>query len=258
MALLVLVVATAGGAFIGSFFKELGEHGAKATIEVLKSGPIGRLAASRISTLAYRIDIINKTSDVDDSEVKNVVRALQDQVQGDFAPVWGVSAELRFVPRGKQPEPNSWWLLIFDGPDQAEMFGYHDITPNGLPIGKVFTHAIRSAGFSWSAEASRELLSMLIDPRINLSVFVPSSNGESGTLWDYEIVSPCQDEKFGYKKDGVLVSDFVTPAWFEPWATRPSSRFDFRDQIAKPFEVLDGGYASIYDLKSKKQKVIRK
>jgi hypothetical protein len=256
--LLVAATSLAGGAFLESFFKELGEHEAKATVEVEESGPIGRLVPSRISPLSYRVDVINNTSEVDDSGVKSVVRALQDQVQNDFAPVWGVSAKFRFVPRGKAPDPDSWWLAILDDADQAGALGYHDERENGLPIAKVFVRTAGNVGFSWSVTASHELLEMLIDPRINLNVLVSPADGKPGTLWSYEVANPCENEKFAYKKDGVLVSDFVTPAWFDPNAKRPGSRFDFRDQIDKPFGLLEGGYAATYDLKSGQWKMITK
>ena len=48
----------------------------------------------------------------------------------------------------------------------------------------------------------------------------------------------------GHEIDGVLVSDFITPAWFEP--TR-ADRVDFKRRIAKPLELAAGGYISVLD-----------
>ena len=72
-----------------------------------------------------------------DAEIRPVVEALRKQVSNDFRPAWGVDAKLNFV--GNAPPPDgTWWLAILDDSDQAGALGYHDLTPDGLPIGKVF------------------------------------------------------------------------------------------------------------------------
>jgi hypothetical protein len=42
----------------------------------------------------------------------------------------------------------------------------------------------------------------------------------------------------------VLVSDFVTPAWFEPTC---ADRLDFKQHLSKELELASGGYISIFD-----------
>lgn len=44
--------------------------------------------------------------------------------------------------------------------------------------------------------------------------------------------------------DGVRVSDFVTPAWFEPTC---ADRLDFKKHVSKELELARGGYISILD-----------
>jgi hypothetical protein len=43
----------------------------------------------------------------------------------------------------------------------------------------------------------------------------------------------------------VVVSDFVTPAWFIPG--HPGPVFDRQKKCKSPGEILDGGYMSVYD-----------
>jgi hypothetical protein len=248
LAVFVLIIAVSVGAFLKSYFEKLGEHGATVTIQVLESGSIGRLAPSRITSLTYRVSVINNSTEVTDDEIKKVTAALQDQVHKDLAPIWGVDAELTAVPKGKQPEAHSWWLVFQDDSEYAGALGYHDLTPEGLPRGKVFLRTAKQTEASWSNIASHELLGMLVDPRINLTVWVQSS-ATSGTAWAYEIAAPCGGDKNAYNKGDVLVSDFVTPAWFDPSAKVSSSRFDFLGKIQKPFELLPGGYAAYYEVK---------
>jgi hypothetical protein len=249
LTLLVLVVGISLGAFLKSYFEKLGEHGAAVTIQVLESGSIGRLAPSRITALSYRISVLNHSSEATDGEVKEVTAALQDQVHRDLAPIWGVDAVLTAVPKGGSPDPNSWWLVFLDDTDQLSMLGYHDRTPEGLPRGKVFVRTAKQANVAWSNTASHELLAMLVDPRINLAVWVQSSE-TSATAWAYEITAPCGGDENAYKKGNVLVSDFVTPAWFDPSAPVANSRFDFLGKISKPFTLLNGGWAGYYEIKS--------
>lgn len=259
LALFVLVIGVSVGAFLKSYFEKLGEHGATVTIQVLESGSIGRLAPSRITALSYRVSVINSSTEATDEEIKKVTAALQDQVHKDLAPIWGVDGELTAVPKGKQPDAHSWWLVFLDESDQKYALGYHDLTPDGLPIGKIFVRTAKKSGVSWSNTASHELLGMLVDPRINLTVWVPSSE-TSGTAWAYEITAPCGGDENTYKKGDVLVSDFVTPAWFDPSAQPLKSRFDFMGKIHKPFELLPGGWAAYYEVKSGsgwKQKIMR-
>jgi hypothetical protein len=249
MALFVLVIAVSLGAFLKSYFGKLGEHGATVTIEVLESGSIGRLAPSRITALSYRVSVINNSTEATEEEIKKVTAALQDQVHNDLAPIWGVDAELRVVPKGKQPDAHSWWLVFLDDADQFGVLGYHDLTPEGLPRGKVFVRTAKQGKYSWSNTASHQLLGMLVDPRLNLTVWVPSSE-TSGTAWAYEIAHPCGGDENTYKKGDVLVSDFVTPAWFDASAQPSKSRFDFMGKIRKPFELLPGGWTTYYEVTS--------
>src|SRR5277367_5245119 len=165
-------------------------------------------------TTASKISIFNASTVLTDNEIRPVVNALQQQVTNDFRPAWGIDAELTFVPTGSTPPIGTWWLTILDDSDQAGALGYHDLTPDGLPLGKIFAASDLKAGTSWSVTASHELLEMLADPNINLTVFVQEAN-TTGTLYAYEVCDACEDDSFSYPINSVQVSDFVYPAWFE-------------------------------------------
>lgn len=192
-----------------------------------------------------RIAVINASTVVADKDVQAALPALQTQVTRDFAPAWGIDATLRFVPKKSKPAPGEWWLSILDDSDQAGALGYHDLTPQGLPLSKVFAKTDQHYGESWTVTTSHELLEMLGDPNINLTVF--EENGKGGRLYAYEVCDACEDEKFGYKIDGVLVSDFVFPAWFESFR-KTGTQFDHMKKIKKPLQLLAGGYIGIYDV----------
>jgi len=191
------------------------------------------------------IAIINECSVLTDDQIIPVVAALQIQVSRDFLPAWGIDAKLTFVPKGQNPPADAWWIAILDNSDQAGALGYHDLTDQGLPIGKVFAATTMQYDGKWTVAASHELLEMLGDPDINLTVFV--EQGRGGVLYAYENCDAVEDDSLGYDINGVTVSDFVFPSWFETFRT--IGPFDFCNKVDKPLQLLAGGYIGAYDIR---------
>jgi hypothetical protein len=196
-----------------------------------------------------QISVINESTVISDTDVAPVVSALQKQVTNDFRPLWGTDAELTIVAKGAQPVTGTWWLVILDDSDQANALGYHDLTSEGLPIGKVFAASDLKAGTSWTVTASHELLEMLADPNINLTVFVENTN-TTGVLYAYEVCDACEDDSLGYQIDNVLLSDFVYPTWFESFHAEGSTQFDRMNKMQNPFQLLAGGYIGVFNVTS--------
>ena len=198
-------------------------------------------------TPTIQMSVINESTVLADADVVPVVAALQKQVTNDFRPVWATDAELTIVPKGEQPATGSWWLVLLDDSDQANALGYHDLTTEGLPIGKVFAASDLKAGTSWTVTASHELLEMLADPNINLTVFVQNSDA-MGVLYAYEICDACEDDSLGYQIDNIQLSDFVYPAWFENFRIEGSTQFDRMNKIQTPFQLLVNGYIGTFNV----------
>ena len=193
-----------------------------------------------------KISIVNHCTVLTDAQVHPVVDALQVQVHRDYAPAWGIDADLMFVPKGQTPDVSTWWLVLFDDSDQAGALGYHELTPAGLPIGKVFAKTDIDNNLSWSVTASHELLEMLSDPDINLTTFVQTSNA-AGFLYAYENCDAVEDDSFGYDINGVKMSDFVLPCYFQ--RSMPSTKWDFCGHLKGPVpEMLSGGYLSQFSV----------
>jgi hypothetical protein len=102
----------------------------------------------------------------------------------------------------------------------------------------VFVKTTLAAGEKVSATASHELAEMLLDPAANLWAQHPN-----GSIWAYEVADACEEEMF--EIDGIPMSDFVTPAYFEGFRSPGSARFDYLKLIKRPFQILHGGYAII-------------
>lgn len=191
------------------------------------------------------IDIINATTVLTDQEAEAVIAPLQRQLGRDYATVWGIYGKLHFVPKGAQPDPKHWWVVLLDHADMAGALGYHDVTQLGLPLGKVFVKTTMKYGGKWTVTLSHEVLEMLGDPDINLTVF----DQRGHKLWAYEVCDACEADQFGYDIDGVTVSDFVYPTYFELFQKPGAVQFDYLGKITKPLELLPGGYMSYYDLR---------
>ena len=188
-----------------------------------------------------RISVLNESTVVDDTTVRAMLPALETQWNRDVLRVWGVErAAFGHVPRNRAPRRGSWWLVFLDDSDQAQALAYHDLTDEGLPISKVFVRTILADHASLSVGASHELCEMAVDPWLNSAYQDPN-----GAFWAGEVCDPVEDDRYGYRIDRTLVSDFVTPDWFAHAHSSPE--VDFKRRGAKAFEVLPGGYAQHFE-----------
>jgi hypothetical protein len=193
-----------------------------------------------------QIAVVNESTVLDDKVVQAALPDLATQIHRDFAPAWGVDADLIWVAKTSPTPAGAWLLSIFDTSDQANDLGYHDITFQGLPLGKVFAKSDLDFGSSWTVTASHEILEMLGDPDINLSVFVTKEDGLC-RLYAYEVCDACEADSDGYKIGKTLVSDFVYPSWFETFR-KTGDQFDYRKLIKAPLQLRPGGYIGFNDI----------
>ncbi len=191
------------------------------------------------------IAIINESTVLTDDQVAPAVAALQYQISNHFAPHWGLTAAVRLITSPSVALPTYWQLAILDNSDQADALGYHDVTATGQPLGKVFAKSDIDSGSSWTNTLSHEALEILGDPDINLSAWVDNADG-SATLYAYELCDPCEADTLGYMHNGILLSDFVLPAYFQ--TSNTSGPYDFLKRISKPLEILKDGYLSTFDI----------
>ena len=165
-----------------------------------------------------------------------LVAALQRFVDDHFVPVWGTPARLVKTTGFRK---GAWALAFLDRADVANALGYHDLTPDGLPLSKVFVKTTIDDGQLVSVTASHELAEMLVDPAINLSAVGPGN-----LIYAYETGDAVEEVTF--RVDGVPMTDFVYPAWFEGFRKPGSVRFDHLRKVKRPFQILPGGYMSVF------------
>jgi hypothetical protein len=119
-------------------------------------------------------------------------------------------------------------IAILDNADQANALGYHDITPDGLPLGKVFaklqstTEAIVSPRLTSFWKCSAIPTPVISRP----SWMTPVVDRRNSTPI---VCDACETDQFG-QINNMLVSDFVYPAYFESFRSN-STQFDHANKI---------------------------
>jgi hypothetical protein len=172
-------------------------------------------------------------------DLDKLIAALQKFVTDYVAPVWGTPARLA---RASGFRKGAWAVAFLDTADQANALAYHDLTPDGLPLAKVFVKTIADAGASLTVAASHELVEMLVDPAINLLSLGPDPKA----AYAYESADPVEADTLGFKVNGFLMTDFVYPSYFENFHKPNSTQFDYRGKVTKPFQILPGGYQLVF------------
>jgi hypothetical protein len=170
-------------------------------------------------------------------DLKRLVPALQKFVDTCVVPVWGTPANLvestGFIP-------GAWAIVFLDVADAPGALAYHDLTPDGFPLSKVFVKTILDDNASLSVATSHELVEMLVDPAINLWTVGP----QAGTFYAYESADPVEEESFSL--DGFDMTDFVYPSYFEDFHKPGATQLDYLKKVQKPFQILKGGYQIIF------------
>jgi hypothetical protein len=191
-----------------------------------------------------------KASGLKDAEVADYVSAVATQVRRDFEPAWNIRARLRFIPTGHRVPPG-WAIIDVRGTsDEPGALGYHDLTPEGLPVGYVFAKDDAKYGANPGITFSHEVLELLLDPRIADVVYHQGPHGDE--FHAQEACDACEADELGYAVTltggkQIMVSDFVMPDYFDDTAaTRHSARFDFMGHLGAPFSLAPGGYQSLY------------
>jgi hypothetical protein len=204
----------------------------KLVMAAFNKGAVATIACINKATVSLGVDF-NK-----------LIAALQKFLDEYFVPVWGTPAKL---VKAAKPLPSAWTLVFLDDADTPRALGYHDLTKDGLPLAKIFVKSTLEIGDKVSVTACHELAEMLVDPAINLW-----SEGPRGTLFAYEMCDAVEEEEFSI--DGIAMSDFVYPAYFELFRKPNSAQFDYLKRVTKPFQILKGGYSLVRSGRKVEQK----
>jgi hypothetical protein len=192
------------------------------------------------TAIPVHVALVDESGTIEASELAKVAGALNEQVQADIAPAWKVVATVGAYP--KAPE-GTWRIELHETIELENAAGFH-ATKLGQPYAKVAL----SAG-DWTVTASHELVEMIVDPfgsRLHTASALTGWKGDSDRArYLMEPGDPC--EEIHYEVGGVPVSDFVLPSYYRSSPRGSLAAYSHTGAIAKPLEILEGGYISFLD-----------
>lgn len=203
------------------------------------------------------ISIVNRSTSVKDEELQHVVRAINRQINEDFAPYWGFGGHLRLEgPTSTQASRladlrGDAILYLMEEADASGALGYHDKNSRGIPYGFVFLELSRRLGENWCVTLSHEALELLADAQANLLAQGPHPEQRKLEVFHWvEVCDAVQSES--YEIDGVEVSNFVLPSYYTP-GEEDGRRNDFLGRLdangkrLRSFGVKPGGYIGFFN-----------
>jgi len=189
--------------------------------------------------LTQHIALVPETYGMNASELARVSAALQKQVTRDLAPYWGVTATVDAFPKLDDVPAGYLPIVLTFQPLHGQ--GGLRLDHNGRPYAHLEVTPL------WSLHASHACIEMLVNPYGLRTVATRSPRQDQGPVeLLVEACAPCQDPRYGYTVNGVLVSDFCTPAYFGE-ASR-ESRYSFCGSVDAAFQVLPGGHITFRDV----------
>ena len=165
--------------------------------------------------------------------------ALQKQVTRDLLPLWRLAATVDAFP-ALEDVPVGYWPIILTRCELGNHGRVH-LDRSGQPYAEVQLRPL------WSLAASRACLEMLVNPFETRSVAAPSLRSDQGPVdFMIEVCAPCEDPRNAYVIDGILVSDFCTPAFFGARSGH-AERHTARGMLIPAMRPQPGGHMTWYD-----------
>lgn len=193
-----------------------------------------------------QVGLVDKTGALDSALLQATAAALNVQVMRDLTQFWNVQATVRYLPDPKKIPVGVWpvFLVAQLPPGEGGVHLDKKNQPYSLVIGT-------PGSSDWTIDASHETLEMLVDPagnRLQTSRAIEIAGKDTvDTAGEFEylveVCDPCEANKFAYSIQGIAVSDFITPHFYNPVVTL-GTRYSFGGNIKKPRQILPGGYIS--------------
>ncbi len=193
-----------------------------------------------------QIGLVDTTGKINVDLMHSVAAALNVQVTRDLPQFWPIQANVLYLPDPKKIPAGVWPVQLVKELPPGEG-GFH-MNKHNQPFSKVIASPDSD---EWTIDASHETIEMLVDPYGNKlqssqSIEIVGGKIKDGTAeFEYlvEACDPCEADKYAYPIQGVAVSDFITPRFYDPVVT-PGTRYSFTGAITAPRQLLPGGYIS--------------
>jgi hypothetical protein len=184
-----------------------------------------------------QLALISQSQEVSFAEAAKISAALQKQISRDYSPIWTVPATIDSFATLDDVPIGYWPIIIMDDIGFAGAAGIH-LDSNNQP------YALVQVGENTPLTCSHEALEMLTDPFGNRFIASDSiKQGQGRVNYLVEVCDPSEAIQYGYSVNGMLLSDFYTPSYFNP-VTNASVRYSYTGAIKEPKQILPGGYLS--------------
>jgi hypothetical protein len=212
--------------------------------------------------LTDHVALVSLTTDVSSKELMQAAAAVQKQVTRDFTPLWGLRAtvdafeDLEDIPSDYHP------VVLFADPEElvgsleraigTGLTGDLVEQFEGGRLGGIHLNAFTRQPFalvrgsdSWTVTVSHEVLEMVADPYGNrLIAATHPTDADIRVKYLLEVCDPCL--AIWYPVNGIQVSDFFTPRYFDP-VHNPAAFYSFTGSLQYPLQILEDGYLTWID-----------
>jgi hypothetical protein len=212
--------------------------------------------------LTDHLAVVSMTDVISHRDLLVVTAAIQKQLTRDFIPIWGLPATVNAFEDLESAPSDYHPVVIFTDSDElvgrltrligeertaalVQQFEEHRLS--GIHLNAVTRQpfAIVMASDAWSIAVSHEVLELVADKYGNRLVAAAHPlDATQRVKYLLEVCDPCQAT--WYPVNGVPVSDFYTPRYFDP-VRADGVRYSFTGEIQAPLEILEGGYVSWID-----------
>jgi hypothetical protein len=196
-----------------------------------------------MASLTHQLALVSESTQAQMGDLMKVSAALQKQATRDLSSIWDIAATVDPFEKLEDVPIGYWPMIVMDDIGVAGAAGIHQ-DKDGQPFALISSASDLD---SWSLTASHEALEMLVDPFGNRVMAGDSpQEGQGRVSFLVEVCDPSEAADFAYSSNGVLVSDFYTPNFFDP-VVAPGVRYSFTGAVTEPRQVLRGGYLSWED-----------
>jgi hypothetical protein len=199
-----------------------------------------------MAALIRQLALVSESKMVPHGDVLKVSAALQKQATRDLGPIWDIAATVDAFEKLEDVPVGYWAMRIMDDIQVDGAAGIHE-DENGQPFALI---TASSSLDTWSLTASHEAFEMLVDPFGNRVIAGDSPKPDQGRAsFLVEVCDPSEAADYAYSVNGILVSDFYTPNYFDP-VKAAGVRYSYTGALTEPRQVLPGGYLSWQDAAS--------
>lgn len=183
-----------------------------------------------------KIAVISEVSLIQFDYLQKVCLAIQKQLDQHFVKSWAKTAQITAF-KSLAEIPAEYNVITVKSNISVKLDGFHGVDDSGKPYGEI------KYWQRWTYTLSHEVLEMVHNPylkefRKNPSIIDPNTENPLFV----EEVADATDGK-GYFIDGIEVSNFITPYWYDIVKT-DGRKYDYLGLLTAPRQLYEGGYVS--------------